>query len=159
MIYTVSARTVSTISAFRFLFVMSSDVETSLPKFYNQHKIVRGSSVRAGLAYSLGMTDRYCCPFGAVRPVTFQQRARLSDAVSAGIQLQTSGRSGAGDRQAGEIARGWKSASDPARCHGLREDLYYRQCNPRDRPTHARHLTQQDAGRAALLRVQTIFPA
>ena len=58
MIYTVSARTVSTISAFRFLFVMSSDVETSLPKFYNQHKIVRGSSVRAGLAYSLGMTRK-----------------------------------------------------------------------------------------------------
>lgn len=59
-------------------------------------------------------------------------RARLSDAVSAGIQLQTPRRPGAGDRQAGEIARGRKSASDPAWGHWLWQNVHRRQCDPRD---------------------------
>src|SRR5438094_9619113 len=84
--------------------------------------------------------------------------ATLTDAVSARIELQPAPRPRPGDCEAGEIARGWESAPNPARCHRLREDLYHRKRDPRDRPAHARHLTQQDAGGAALLRVQTILP-
>jgi hypothetical protein len=56
--------------------------------------------------------------------------ARLSDAVSAGIELQTAGRPGAGDREADEVARGGKSASDLARCHRLGKNIHYRKRDP-----------------------------
>src|SRR6476661_3002019 len=97
--------------------------------------------------------------FGHLPFPASDRNATFHNAVSAGIQLQTAGRPGAGDREAGEIARGWESAPNPARCYRLRKDLYHRKRDPRARPANSRHLSQQDAGGADLLRVQTILPA
>src|SRR5205809_647638 len=75
------------------------------------------------LRLSLGITH-VLVSVGPVGPVTFQQHARLSDAVSAGIQLQTAGGSKPGDCQADQIARGRESASDAARRDRLGQDLH-----------------------------------
>src|SRR5207248_6400126 len=72
--------------------------------------------------------------FGHLPFPASDRNATFQNAVSARIELQTAGRPRPGDREAGEIARGWESAPNPARCHRLREDLYYRKRNPRDRP-------------------------
>ena len=71
------------------------------------------------------------------------------NAVSAGIQLPTAGDQAQAIAKLAKSLRGWESAPNPARCYRLREDLYHRKRDPRDRPAHSRHLSQQDAGGAA----------
>ena len=84
---------------------------------------------------------------------------KLSGAISARIQLQTSRRSGAGYREAVEVCRGGKPPSDIARSDRFRQDVHRRQCHPRAEQADAGDFAQQNIGRTTLLGVQAILPA
>ena len=71
----------------------------------------------------------------------------------------TAGRPGAGDCQTDEVARGGQSASDFAWRDRLRQDIHnVGKCHSGDRSADPGHFAQQNAGRAALLRVKQFFP-
>src|SRR5436190_24147774 len=72
---------------------------------------------------------------------------KLSGAISAPIQLQTSRRSGPGHRQAVEVCRGGKPPSDTARRDWIRHDVHRRQCHPRHEQADADDFAQLNIDR------------
>src|SRR5437764_6422589 len=89
----------------------------------------------------------------ARRFLTRNADAKLTDAVSARIELQTARRPGTSDREINEVASGRKSASNPAGRDRFGQDLHRGQCYLRNRSANSGHVPQQNVSSSALLRV------
>ena len=74
------------------------------------------------------------------------------------IRLSALWRPAAGNRGAGARYRRRRQGPGAARHHRQRQDFHRRQRDPGDAAAHAGHRAQQDAGRAALSGISTLFP-
>ena len=74
------------------------------------------------------------------------------------VSLLAGGRPAAGHRRAGRRAARGPDAPDAARRHRLGQDLHHRQRDRAVGAADAGHLAQQDAGGAAVRRVQAVLP-